>query len=407
MASQEQLRLREQIMMQARNQQMLMMAAGQQNSAMGMQHQQNDPDQLRLQIQAQQMQARQMQARQMQARQMQAQQVQRQQMQPQGRTMGTAYDDVPITQLSDQRFFGKNPLLIVGTPSSNLSPYELACRNGPLSAIQSAMASEETPTPAFLNHGLIFAIGAGNVEAARHLLDSSAPILRLTPELILRAPQDKQIALFDLLISHGWSPTKPGPDGTGLLARVVTNIPLLKWFLAHGANPNIGVDGTGEPDPASCAALEAAAIGGSSEAVKILLEAGAQIGNGTPLHHAAGACPPGANPHAGRVSPSKEFDAGRIPIMELLVEGGAGVNQRAESRHMTPQYPIVHAVMAGAVERTKWLLSRGANPSLKGAFGTAAEYARLLGSDEMKAAIEEGIAARKWMETADENEQKD
>ncbi|KAH6873961.1 ankyrin repeat-containing domain protein [Thelonectria olida] len=384
MASQEQLRLRERMMRHARmkkaeareaqEEHMRMMAPSQQDSAMVMTPRNN-------QLQ--------------------------QQMQPQARTMGTAYDDVPITQPSDERFFAKNPLQSVTAPSSSLTPYEFACRHGPLSDIESIMASEAPPTPAFLNHGLNFAIAAGNVDAARHLLGSGAPVLRLTPELIFRAPPDQQIALFELILGHGWMPTKLSPDRAGLLAKVVTNIPLLSWFLAHGANPNLGVNRQNEPDSASCAALEAAANHGSLEAVKMLLEAGAHIGNGTPLHSAAGVYPAGTNPRSGRVAPSQEFDAGRIPIMELLVEAGADVNQRDESRHATARYPLVYAVMAEAVERTKWLLSRGADPLLKGAFGSAAEYARRMRNDEMKTVIEEGIAAEKWMKADDRNQQKD
>lgn len=85
----------------------------------------------------------------------------------------------------------------------------------------------------------------------------------------------------------------------------------------------------------------------------MLLDAGAKISYGVPLHFAAGACPPDTNPHASRVVPSKEFDTDRIPIMGLLVQRGADVNQPKESRYMMPRYAIMHAVMAGAVERIR------------------------------------------------------
>ena len=131
------------------------------------------------------------------------------------------------------------------------------------------------------------------------------------------------------------------------------------------------------------------------EAVRLLLDAGAQIQHGIPLHFAAGACPPGANPHTGRVTPSKEFDTSRIPVMALLVERGADVNQAEESRHMVARYAIVHAVMAGAVERVRWLLERGADPEAKGAWGSAVMYATRMGSEEMRSVIDEWVRGKK------------
>lgn len=81
--------------------------------------------------------------------------------------------------------------------------------------------------------------------------------------------------------------------------------------------------------------------------------------------------------------------------MALLVDRGADVNQREESRHMVPQYAIVHAVMAGAVERVKWLLEHGADPYIRGSWGSAAEHARTSGNEEIIKVIEE-LATEKY-----------
>ncbi|CAG9974776.1 unnamed protein product [Clonostachys byssicola] len=269
----------------------------------------------------------------------------------------------------------------------------LSLRPGPIDAIQAAIGSK-TPTPAFLHHGLVAALNGGNVEAARYLLEKGAPIARLVVHNVLAAPTDRQAPLLDLLADHSWSPNSPHYQGAVMLPRVVTNISVLRWLLDHGVNPNHSAQynhltGTGEPESNSCAALEAAAARGTAEAVKMLLEAGAEIENGTPLHFAAGVSPPGGNPHAGRVTPTKEFDVGRIPVMSLLVERGAKVNQRVETRSMVPGYPIVHAVMAGAVERVRWLLQHGADPHLKGNFGSAMEYAKH-GSEKMRKVLRDG-----------------
>ncbi|KAJ5958586.1 uncharacterized protein N7479_005736 [Penicillium vulpinum] len=316
----------------------------------------------------------------------------RQQMQPRSGTMGSKYDDLPRLEPADFIFIGEHPQS-VGLVPAFFGPFESACQHGPISIIQSIVSSKNF-TPAFLHHGLTRALRSGNTEISRYLLESGAPIVRETPSNILFGPLEQQIALFELLTQHGWTPNTPGYYGSVLLPRTVKSLPVLRWFLDHGANPNLGAQQTshdrrGGPDISSCAALEAAAARGKVEAVRMILDAGAKIQNGVPLHYAAGACPPGANPHTGRVAPSREFDASRIPIMALLVDRGADVNQREESRHMVAQYAIVYAVKAGAVERVTWLLEHGADPYIRGSFGSAAEYARASGNQEITKVIAE------------------
>ncbi|KAH7171315.1 hypothetical protein EDB81DRAFT_678308 [Dactylonectria macrodidyma] len=300
-----------------------------------------------------------------------------------GSSMGSSYDDVPITEPDDLLLLaGETPL------QPDFAPFQAACRNGPLSTVELIVASK-LRTPAFLHQGLILALGSGNVDAARYLFGAKAPIARQTPIHILSAPSDRKTRLFEILTQHGWSPNTPGFYGAVLFPRIVSNVALLEWFLRHGADPNLGAqrdnrDCNGPPETDSCSALEAAASHGSVEAVQKLVSAGAQIRNGAPLYFAAGVCPPGANPHAGLVTPSREFDAARVRIMALLVENCADVNQKLESRHMTPQYPTVNAVMAGAVGRVRWLLNHEADPALRGAFGSASEYAHRMGSEDEK-----------------------
>ncbi|KAJ5836582.1 hypothetical protein N7447_002608 [Penicillium robsamsonii] len=315
----------------------------------------------------------------------------RQQMQPQSGTMGSKYDDLPILDLADIIFIGENPKPVGEVPAF-FGSFESACQHGPLSIIQS-IVSPENLTPAFLHHGLTRALRSGNIEVARYLLDTGAPIVRETPSNIFFVPLERQIALFELFTQHGWTPNTTGHYGSTLLPRTVKSLPLLRWFLDHGANPNLGVQQTshdrrGGPDTSSCVALEAAAANGGVEAVRMILDAGAKIQNGVPLHYAAGACPPGTNPHAGCVVPSQEFDTSRIPVMALLVDRGADVNQKEESRHMVAQYAIVYAVMAGAVERVKWLLEHGADPYIRGNWGSAAEYAQISGNEKITKVIE-------------------
>ncbi|KAF5664465.1 hypothetical protein FHETE_7056 [Fusarium heterosporum] len=310
----------------------------------------------------------------------------RQQMTPQsGLQMGTPYDDVPVKEANDVNILNGRSL-----SQPEFASFISACQEGDLSKVESAIASQPR-TPAYLYQGLIKALENGKVDVVRYLLDSEAPICRNTPTYILEAPEQEQIPCFELLTEHGWNVNTPGFYGTVLLPRVIqtNNNTLIDWFLAQGADPNLGSqhdnrDRLGKPDEDSCQALELAAKRGSAELVRKLLSAGAKIENGAPLYHAAGACPVGANPHAGLVAPGEEFDRARIPVMEVLVEHGAGVNDKFNSRYVTPKYPIVNAVMAGAVERVKWLLSQGADPDLKGRWGSARDYAKKVASDEMK-----------------------
>ncbi|KAJ5802216.1 uncharacterized protein N7503_004666 [Penicillium pulvis] len=288
------------------------------------------------------------------------------QSQPMGQPMAPQY--LPIVEPSDLGGIGAKPSYIVS--------FESACLTGSVSTIQSVTTSKKL-TPGTLHRGLQYTLHAGHVEATSLLLQLGAPITPETPDSILFAPMNQQVPLFDLLGHHGWDPNTADLNGALLLPRVADNTHLLKWFLAHGANPNL--------DPRyGLKVLEAAAAGGTVEAVQLLLDAGAHTSNGAPLYYAAGACPPGANPHMGTVRPSADFDNNRIPVMELLVERGADVNEKLETRHMVAGYPLVHAVMAGAVGRVKWLLEHGADVRLKGAFGSAVDYANTMGSDEMK-----------------------
>lgn len=314
--------------------------------------------------------------------------------------MGSIYDDLPI-DFDDVD-------IITDRDDMDLAALNSACRKGVLADVEAMVSNRNPPrTRFFLHQGLLIALTAGHTDITHYLLSVGAPMLRETPTTILSAPVDKQIPLFQLLLDRGWSVNTPGFYGAVLLPRVVVtgNLPLLEWFLKSGADPNRGQqhdvrDRYGGSDHDSCTALETAAGQGNVEAVRLLLQAGAEIRYGIPLHFAAGSLPPGSNPFKNsRVTPSVEFDRSRIPVMAMLVEHGADVNQaEEESRHMTggPRYAITKAVMAGAVERVRWLLTHGADPELKEpGYGSAALFAAKMSSEEMKRVIAEALRVRK------------
>ncbi|GKU14842.1 unnamed protein product [Fusarium langsethiae] len=253
--------------------------------------------------------------------------------------------------------------------------FQSACREGDLSTIESIVSSQSR-SPLYLHEGLDDALKNGKVDVLRFLLQSGAPMIRVTSAAVLRAPVDKQVALFQVLIEHGWTVNTP----ESLLPEIFrsNNEPLFDWFLEQGADPNVA-----GPQNDEGQTLRLAAIQGTVQVVQKLLNAGAKMAS-SGLYWAAGAYPEGSVPNIRRVEPSADFDKSRIPVMELLLENGGDVNHRLETRHMEGLYPIVNAVKAGAVERVKWLLSKGADPDLKGPWGSARDYAKLDSSDEMK-----------------------
>lgn len=120
----------------------------------------------------------------------------------------------------------------------------------------------------------------------------------------------------------------------------------------------------------------------------MLLEEGAEIRFGIFLFFATGVCPPGGNLHARRVTPSEDFDKGRILVMEYLVFRGADSNQTLGPPHREPQYAIACAVRAGAVHRVGLLLEIPADPDAGGPLESTAEYTKAIGSEEMKSVLE-------------------
>ncbi|KAJ5161766.1 hypothetical protein N7492_007158 [Penicillium capsulatum] len=277
-----------------------------------------------------------------------------------------------------------------------LFTFEFACEHGDLSTVQSIIASRGIlPEPAFLHWGLIQGIRAGQLEVVNFLLASGAPIGRQTAFSVLNAPPAQQLPLFELLTKFGWIPATAGYHGDMILPYIVSDHNLLLWFLAHSVDPNHGRQPTNNdifagPDTQSGAAIEAAAKINDIKALRSLVNSGANAQYGAPLHYAAGMCPPGIKLPYGQPRPSKDFDMSTIPVMALLVEQGADVNRPARFFGQDGVTPLMYAAIAGAVERVKWLLEHGADPTLEGPWGSAATIAIRAGG-VMKQVMEDSI----------------
>lgn len=126
---------------------------------------------------------------------------------------------------------------------------------------------------------------------------------------------------------------------------------LVKWFLDHGACPNLGAqminpqaDSPSVANSGTC--LNVAARESSIVVFDMLLDHGAKRENSVSLHMAAGACV-----------------SDRIPMMAHLVELGFDVNGSDEARgRYAIGTPLQHAIRAGSVENVKFLLEQGADP---------------------------------------------
>lgn len=156
---------------------------------------------------------------------------------------------------------------------------------------------------------------------------------------------------------------------------------VVRWLLEHGADPNI-------KDRRGFTALDYASYKYSLEVVKLLVQHGADVTNTSAIH--------------GAVANSIKFapvNPGRLDIVSYLLECGANVNQLwpimpdvYERPHITPYTgtPLHSAVEAENPESVRYLLSRGADRTIKGALGmTPLEVAESDGLDDIVAILRE------------------
>lgn len=104
-------------------------------------------------------------------------------------------------------------------PSIHLHSLELqrafqqVCASGDLAAVVNLL-NAETRSAEYLTQGLLAAIYEKRIQIAEYLLNNGAAIDRVVP---IAAASVKSIALFELLIEHGWDINSPVLGGETIL----------------------------------------------------------------------------------------------------------------------------------------------------------------------------------------------
>jgi ankyrin repeat protein len=147
------------------------------------------------------------------------------------------------------------------------------------------------------------------------------------------------------------------------------------WLLDHGADPNrqCVIDLT----PLSLAVESA-----PTSVIQLMLNRGGDARKGQLLHHAI------------------ERHSDKIAVLRLLIENGADINSTMYEDHypsralfcfMDLGTALHKAAELGKVDVVRYLISEGANLSIKDAKGrTALEYAQMLNQWEAIQALEKG-----------------
>ncbi|KAL8919570.1 MAG: hypothetical protein Q9208_006687 [Pyrenodesmia sp. 3 TL-2023] len=181
-------------------------------------------------------------------------------------------------------------------------------------------------------------------------------------EVVRAAIETRSFAILQAFLNHGWNINKQlGPTMAPALSHVVEDIDLVRWFLAHGANPNGRVPSWPSP-------LEVAARKAPLEVIETMIQ------------HGGRAHPGNALPSAAQTSLPNRTD-----VLAYLLDHGTSVNvlefeydQEIFRLHWMREFgtALHHAAKRGNDEIVKFLLERGADKSLKDSVGkTALQYA--------------------------------
>ena len=230
--------------------------------------------------------------------------------------------------------------------------------------IQAASLNEHHKDSELLSWSLSRAVYHGQPDVVQYLLEQEGASLdSLSPIIVAASPS---IPLFQILVDHGWDINQSQPDrgagpGKCLLQLVCDDESLVRWCLDHGALVQ-----DRHTDPYRCPPLlEIVAGVGTVSTFSLLHSRAAQLGPRT-LHRAVGS--------AAASSDDSERLIIRMAMVKYLVDDlGLDVNA-LDTESQVPNHwgtPLCYAarVYRGGEEVVRFLLDRGADPSIKDCWG--------------------------------------
>lgn len=239
--------------------------------------------------------------------------------------------------------------------------------------------------PSLLPFALSSAVSKGSVPLTVYLLTTErAPVDTLTP---LNLATEPSVELLDTVVSAGWdlnqrSPDKGAGKGPRLLDLVAWNEGLVKWCLEHGAQMS---DGAEDEDALKYPQLtERVAASGTVSIFKLLRANDARIGRRT-LHRAA----------ESAASCDAADKAKRMAMLSFLVEEERLDVNRIDTDGQLPNHwgtPVAYAAKGkGGEDVVRYLLARGADPSVKDCWGNhdALSLAELYGNEGVARVLRE------------------
>jgi hypothetical protein len=233
------------------------------------------------------------------------------------------------------------------------------CRTDDITEVSRALqAASSKHRRQLVSRSLTRAVYRGQADVVRYLIEQEgAPLDSLFPLKVASSPS---IELFQVLVYNGWDINRSGAGrGKRLVQLVCDDESLVRWCLDHGAS----VDGLHIDPYISPPLLETVASIGTVSIFTLLRSRGAQLGPRT-LHCAV----------ASASSSSLECLPTRMAMVEYLVDNlGLDVNA-LDTEGQLPNHwgtPLCYAAryQRGSKEVVRFLLSRGADPSIKDCWG--------------------------------------